>query len=69
MGMSKHYLVHGCQLTANIEGEIVKCPIVHYAVMFGRERNQTGVLIELEESANNLYKTEEGRSKAIEEIW
>ncbi|CAE6377482.1 unnamed protein product [Rhizoctonia solani] len=52
-----------------MEGEIVKCPIVHYAVMFGRERNQTGVLIELEEGANNLYETEEGRSKAIEEIW
>ncbi|CAE6440754.1 unnamed protein product [Rhizoctonia solani] len=52
-----------------MEGEIVKCPIVHYAVMFGRERNQTGILIELEESVNDLYKTEEGRSKAIEEIW
>ncbi|KAJ1302971.1 hypothetical protein OPQ81_003262 [Rhizoctonia solani] len=52
-----------------MEGEIVKCSIVHYAVMFGRERNQTGVLIELEESANSLYQTKEGRAKAIDEIW
>ncbi|CUA71917.1 L-aminoadipate-semialdehyde dehydrogenase [Rhizoctonia solani] len=52
-----------------MEAEIVKCPIVHYAVMFGRERNQTGVLIELEESASNLYQTKEGRTKAIEQIW
>ncbi|GAB1517035.1 hypothetical protein RhiTH_000078 [Rhizoctonia solani] len=52
-----------------MEGEIVKCPIVHYAVMFGRERNQTGVLIELEEGANDLCQTKEGRLKAIQEIW
>ncbi|KEP48049.1 putative acetyl-CoA synthetase-like protein [Rhizoctonia solani 123E] len=52
-----------------MEGEIVKCPIVHYAVMFGRERNQTGVLIELEESASTLYQTKEGRAKAMEQIW
>ncbi|KAH7318820.1 hypothetical protein B0J17DRAFT_584211 [Rhizoctonia solani] len=52
-----------------MEGEIIKCPIVQYAIMFGRERNQTGVLIELEESANKFYQTKEGRAKAIEEIW
>ncbi|KDN41199.1 hypothetical protein RSAG8_07613, partial [Rhizoctonia solani AG-8 WAC10335] len=52
-----------------MEGEIVKCPIVHYAVMFGRERNQTGVLIELEEGASSLYHTKEGRAKATEQIW
>ncbi|CAE6494569.1 unnamed protein product [Rhizoctonia solani] len=52
-----------------MEGEIVKCPIVHYAVMFGRERNQTGVLIELESNASDLYKTKEGRARAIEQIW
>ncbi|KAG8720020.1 hypothetical protein FRC08_001379 [Ceratobasidium sp. 394] len=33
-----------------MEAEIIKCPLVRAAVMFGRERNQTGVLIELEGS-------------------
>ncbi|QRW17426.1 acetyl-CoA synthetase-like protein [Rhizoctonia solani] len=37
--------------------------------MFGRERNQTGVLIELEESANYMYHTKEGQSKAMEDVW
>ncbi|CAE6438353.1 unnamed protein product, partial [Rhizoctonia solani] len=37
--------------------------------MFGRERNQTGVLIELEVGANSLYKTKEGRVKVIEDVW
>ncbi|KAJ1310584.1 hypothetical protein OPQ81_007313 [Rhizoctonia solani] len=52
-----------------MEAEIVKCPIVRYAVVFGRERNQTGVLIELEEHVNGIYQTKEGRVKAINEIW
>ncbi|KAJ1310575.1 hypothetical protein OPQ81_007304 [Rhizoctonia solani] len=52
-----------------IENEIARCAIVRCAVMFGRERNQTGVLIQLEESANVLYKSREGRARVIDEIW
>ncbi|CAE6436771.1 unnamed protein product [Rhizoctonia solani] len=52
-----------------METEIVKCPIVRYAVMFGREQNQTGVLIELEESSSDLYRTKQSRVKALEEVW
>ncbi|GAB1528524.1 hypothetical protein RhiTH_011718 [Rhizoctonia solani] len=52
-----------------MEGEIGMCPIVRSAVMFGRERNQTGVLIELEESVSSMYDTQEGRSKTIDEVW
>ncbi|KAF8751541.1 Male sterility protein [Rhizoctonia solani] len=53
----------------NPEKEIGRCPIVRCAIMFGRERNQTGVLIELEESANYMYHTKEGQSKAMEDVW
>ncbi|CAE6439222.1 unnamed protein product, partial [Rhizoctonia solani] len=56
-------------LILNAEAEIVKCPIVRYAIMFGRERTQTGVLIELEESSYEAYRTKEGRIQAVEEIW
>ncbi|CAE6506561.1 unnamed protein product [Rhizoctonia solani] len=52
-----------------METEIVRCPIVRYAIMFGRERTQTGVLIELEESARDLYRTEVGCADVVEEIW
>ncbi|CAE6407221.1 unnamed protein product [Rhizoctonia solani] len=50
-------------------GPMGKCPIVLSAIMFGRERNQTGVLIELEESVSSMYATQEGRLKAIDEVW
>lgn len=33
-----------------MESEIIKCPLVRAVVIFGRERTQTGVLIELEDS-------------------
>ncbi|GAB1525258.1 hypothetical protein RhiTH_008416 [Rhizoctonia solani] len=49
--------------------EVGRCPIVRCAIMFGRERSQTGVLIELEESANYMYRTKEGQSKAMEDVW
>ncbi|KAF8738313.1 Male sterility protein, partial [Rhizoctonia solani] len=52
-----------------VQGEIGMCPIVRSAVMFGRERNQTGVLIELEENVSSMYDTQEGRSKTIDEVW
>ncbi|KAF8751588.1 Male sterility protein [Rhizoctonia solani] len=50
-------------------GPMGKCPIVLSAIMFGRERSQTGVLIELEESVSSMYATQEGRLKAIDEVW
>jgi hypothetical protein len=53
----------------NVEAEIVKSPLVRHAVMFGQARNQTGVLIELEESANHRYHIKEERAKLVEEIW
>ncbi|KEP48039.1 putative acetyl-CoA synthetase-like protein [Rhizoctonia solani 123E] len=52
-----------------METEIVRCPIVRYAIMFGRERTQTGVLVELEESAHDLYRTMDKHIQAIEQIW
>ncbi|CAE7225213.1 unnamed protein product [Rhizoctonia solani] len=52
-----------------MEAEIVKCPIVRYAIMFGREQVQTGVLIELEENAIGLYRSKAERLRAVEEIW
>ncbi|GAB1517058.1 hypothetical protein RhiTH_000101 [Rhizoctonia solani] len=53
----------------SMEAEIVKCPTVKSAIMFGRERNQTGVLIEFEESSRDLCRTNQGGIKALEEIW
>ncbi|KAF8601146.1 acetyl-CoA synthetase-like protein [Ceratobasidium sp. AG-I] len=46
-----------------MEAEIVQSPIVQGAVMFGRERNQTGVLIEL---VNDLKIN---HTEIVEEIW
>lgn len=45
------------------EDDIVKCPLVKSAVMFGREQNQTGLLIELNDGQfNNL-------EHIIDQIW
>ncbi|KAG8701413.1 hypothetical protein FRC08_004091 [Ceratobasidium sp. 394] len=51
-----------------MEGIITSCPHVELAVIFGRERSQTGVLLELAASAQSSY---EGKSRAqlMDEIW
>lgn len=51
------------------ESEIMESPLVLQAIMFGRERNQTGVLIELVEGASSRCNNKEGRAKLAEEIW
>ncbi|CAE6377688.1 unnamed protein product [Rhizoctonia solani] len=53
----------------SLETEIARCPIVRHAVLFGGEDKKSGALIELKASANGLYQTQEGRQKAMEEIW
>lgn len=52
-----------------MENEIAKSPLVRHAIMFGRERNQTGVLIELEESASTKYDFRKDHASLVEEIW
>lgn len=37
--------------------------------MFGRARNQTGILIELAEAAKEGYKDKEGRARLVDQIW
>lgn len=51
-----------------IEAEILKCPYVRSSVVFGRERNQTGVLIELKENLKERYYESHGRERLVEEI-
>ncbi|CAE6460182.1 unnamed protein product [Rhizoctonia solani] len=50
-----------------IEDEIVKCPQVQSVVMFGREQNQTGLLIELSDQLKPL--TGEDNERVINRIW
>ncbi|KAB5587745.1 Acetyl-CoA synthetase [Ceratobasidium theobromae] len=52
-----------------MEEEIVKSPFVQHAIMFGQERNQTGVLIELHEAAAKSHFTKDERTTLIEQIW
>ncbi|QRV80473.1 acetyl-CoA synthetase-like protein [Ceratobasidium sp. AG-Ba] len=52
-----------------MEDEIVKSPIVQYAAVFGRERNQTGVLIELTPDAQSRSLDTTRRAGLVEEIW
>ncbi|QRW09275.1 AMP binding enzyme [Ceratobasidium sp. AG-Ba] len=52
-----------------MEEEIVKSPIVLFAAMFGRERNQTGVLIDLLPAAKPRGMDAAGQKELIEEIW
>ncbi|CAE6441732.1 unnamed protein product [Rhizoctonia solani] len=49
-----------------MEAEIVKCPIIQSAVVFGQARNQTGVLIELKET---LPGTENKRKELVGILW
>ncbi|EUC65708.1 acetyl-CoA synthetase-like protein, putative, partial [Rhizoctonia solani AG-3 Rhs1AP] len=46
-----------------METEIVKCPLVHGAVVFGQARNQTGVLVELKETSGLLSEMGTGKTK------
>ncbi|KAH7340351.1 hypothetical protein B0J17DRAFT_315649 [Rhizoctonia solani] len=50
-----------------IEDEIVKCPQVQSVVMFGREQNQTGLLIELSDQLNSLPNEDD--ESIIDQIW
>ncbi|KAF8610848.1 acetyl-CoA synthetase-like protein [Ceratobasidium sp. AG-I] len=51
-----------------MESEIIKSPLVRAAVMFGRERNQTGVLIELDDSKFDSSNHVDHK-KVIKQIW
>ncbi|KAG9118738.1 hypothetical protein FRC07_006609, partial [Ceratobasidium sp. 392] len=51
-----------------MEAEIIKCPIVRAAVVFGRERNQTGVLIEVEDSKLDSVSGANS-DNAVEQVW
>ncbi|QRV95000.1 AMP binding enzyme [Ceratobasidium sp. AG-Ba] len=52
-----------------MEDEIAKSPVVQNATIFGRERNQTGVLIELTPDAQSRILDAAGRAELVEEIW
>ncbi|CAE7151180.1 unnamed protein product [Rhizoctonia solani] len=52
-----------------METEIVKCPLVQGAVVFGQARNQTGVLIELKETSESLSEMGDSRKESIGEVW
>ncbi|QRW09278.1 AMP binding enzyme [Ceratobasidium sp. AG-Ba] len=63
-------LLNGEKVTPGpMEEEIVKSPIVNAAIMFGRERNQTGVLVELVSTAQRRSLEAGERIQVIEEIW
>ncbi|QRV95029.1 L-aminoadipate-semialdehyde dehydrogenase [Ceratobasidium sp. AG-Ba] len=63
-------LLNGEKVTPGpMEEEIQKSPIVNAAVMFGRERNQTGVLVELVNAAQSRTLDAAERTQVIEEIW
>ncbi|QRV74455.1 L-aminoadipate-semialdehyde dehydrogenase [Ceratobasidium sp. AG-Ba] len=53
----------------NSETEITKSPVIYFAAMFGRGRNQTGVLIELIDTAQPQTSDATGRTELINEIW
>ncbi|KAF8682432.1 Sarcoplasmic/endoplasmic reticulum calcium ATPase 3 [Rhizoctonia solani] len=50
-----------------IEDQIVKSPLIQSAIMFGREQNQTGVLIELHNQVDSLANVD--YEKIINQIW
>lgn len=52
-----------------VEEEIIKCPLVEVSAIFGRERNQVGVLIELVKLAHGRLQTKKTRAQLMEEIW
>lgn len=52
-----------------VESEILRSPIIQYAAMFGRERNQTGVLIEITEDLKYKTQSQGGRVEIINQIW
>ncbi|KAG8734983.1 hypothetical protein FRC10_011139 [Ceratobasidium sp. 414] len=51
-----------------MEDVITSCPHVELAAMFGRERNQTGVLLELTVTAQSNYRGK-GRAQLMADIW
>ncbi|QRV95210.1 AMP binding enzyme [Ceratobasidium sp. AG-Ba] len=51
-----------------IENTILKSPLIQFAVMFGREKSQTGVLIDLTPDARETYANE-GRARVVDLIW
>ncbi|KAF8601152.1 acetyl-CoA synthetase-like protein [Ceratobasidium sp. AG-I] len=63
-------LISGEKLNPSaMESEIIRCPIVQYAAIFGHERNQTGVLIELTEDVTVGLQTREGCANLIAQVW
>ncbi|KAG9088743.1 hypothetical protein FRC06_001865, partial [Ceratobasidium sp. 370] len=51
-----------------MENTILKSPLVQFAAVFGREKSQTGVLIDLTDDARGTY-LEQGRTEIVESIW
>ncbi|KAG8734982.1 hypothetical protein FRC10_011138 [Ceratobasidium sp. 414] len=52
-----------------MEVEILNSLLVQSAVMFGRERNQTGVLIELADIVKHKYEGRESSALLVDQIW
>ncbi|KAG8784498.1 hypothetical protein FRC12_018624 [Ceratobasidium sp. 428] len=52
-----------------MEVEILNSPLVQSAIMFGRERNQTGILIELTDIVKHKYEGMENRVLLVDQIW
>ncbi|KAG8683147.1 hypothetical protein FRC09_016263, partial [Ceratobasidium sp. 395] len=52
-----------------MEVEILNSPLVQSAIMFGRERNQTGILIELADIVKHKYEGMENRVLLVDQIW
>ncbi|KAG8707500.1 hypothetical protein FRC08_000466 [Ceratobasidium sp. 394] len=52
-----------------MEVEILNSSLVQSAIMFGRERNQTGVLIELADPVKRKHEVRENRALLVDQIW
>ncbi|QRV80640.1 AMP binding enzyme [Ceratobasidium sp. AG-Ba] len=51
-----------------IGNTILKSPLIQFAAMFGREKSQTGVLIDLTPEAREIYMND-GRARVVDLIW
>ncbi|KAF8601147.1 acetyl-CoA synthetase-like protein [Ceratobasidium sp. AG-I] len=52
-----------------MEIEASESPLIQSAIIFGRARNQTGILIDLAEGAKGGFKDKEGRAGLVDQIW
>ncbi|KAH7330580.1 hypothetical protein B0J17DRAFT_632360 [Rhizoctonia solani] len=58
-------LLNGEKTNPGSWAEIAKCPLVHSAIMFGQARNQTGVVIELQETSGLLSEKNNSRRELM----